>query len=107
MWMSLARERMPSEMMRSTRRTTGRWLASSSVILISSTGASSASCTISADDSIPDSSLLIALSGRYSSSSRALICDGASRSSRTSRAVANAKSFSACISKGLAVATSI
>src|SRR2546422_4383319 len=69
MWMSLERARIPSEMIRSTSRTTGRWLASASEIAISSGAGWSASCTSSAEPSIPWSSLSTAFSGRYSSSS--------------------------------------
>src|SRR5438093_10279070 len=59
MWMSLERARMPSEMIRSTSRTTGRWLASASDAAISS--GASFSCTSSVDVSIPSSSLSTAL----------------------------------------------
>ncbi len=55
-WMSLALERMPSERIRSTIRTTGRWDASSAEIISSSVLISSSSCSISVDDSIPSSS---------------------------------------------------
>src|SRR2546422_1534783 len=72
MWMSLDRARIPSEMIRSTSRTTGRWLASASEVEISS-GATSFSWTSSAELSIPSSSLSTAFSGRYSSSSRSAI----------------------------------
>src|SRR5205809_916936 len=90
MWMSLERARIPSEMIRSTRRTTGRWLASVSeaAIVISSGARLSCSCTSSAEFSIPSSSLSTAFSGRYSSSSRSAILEGASRNIRISRAVA-------------------
>src|SRR5213592_939845 len=92
MWMSLERARIPSEMIRSTRRTTGRWLASASeaAMVISSGARLSCSCTSSAEFSIPSSSLSTAFSGRYSSSSRAAILEGASRNIRISRAVADA-----------------
>ncbi len=103
--MSLARDRMPSETMRSTSRTTGRWLACSAETVISS-GLSSASWTTSAVFSKPSSSTLMDFSGRYSSSSFSAIRAGSSTSARISRAVAKASAFSASKSKGFEVATS-
>ena len=105
MWMSLERERIPSEMIRSTRRTTGRWLASASDAT-SSSGSVSGCSTKSAEPSIPCSTLSRAFSGRYISSSFSAMRDGAASSERISRAVAKASAFSASRSKGFAVATS-
>ena len=101
--MSLARERMPSDTIRSTSRTTGRWLASSALIWISSGGASCSSCVTSVPLSMPSSSFSTTFSGRYSSSVAAASLAGAASSSRTSRPVANASAFSMSRSNGFAV----
>ena len=107
MWMSLDRERIPSEMIKSTSLTTGRWLASASVAvrLMSSGGASVPSVT-RPGSAMPSRRRSSAFSGRYSSSSLAAIWDGAASSRRISRVIANAIAFSASRSKGLDVAIS-